>query len=395
MKTCPICQKSFSDGEMFCPECGEKLINPSAPPSETPALTLTPEPAEPVKEAEAPVPPPAEESAAAETPAEPEPEDRPEPGPAEPPPPEKPPRGKRPVGVWRRILAVLLCVPLLLLLLAPTLGFEVRRTATEEGLRAALEDTSIAALPAAQLFDDVDDPTLSFSEAFTEDLAADGLKMGESTVAKIVNSSAFKSWLSLQAAAVCADVFRGRTTHEFDPETLKTELLAGKTARVLEKERVSLDDNDRDIFVGVLMRYGLGDMLSRDTLKDEMPGLVRVMHLALGYPALIALLVLALGLMLLIFKTNRWHASPSLRDIGGTALIAGLLLTLAGLLAQLLPKLWTLICGGQAIVAAASRGVLYHNLLISLGLLGVGLLLAVIGRLLRGKKPTPEPESEE
>ena len=164
MKTCPICQKSFSDGEMFCPECGEKLINPSAPPSETPALTLTPEPAEPVKEAEAPVPPPAEEPAAAETPAEPAPEDRPEPGPVEPPPPEKPPRGKRPVGVWRRILAVLLCVPLLLLLLAPTLGFEVRRTATEEGLRAALEDTSIAALPAAQLFDDVDDPALSFSD---------------------------------------------------------------------------------------------------------------------------------------------------------------------------------------------------------------------------------------
>ena len=379
MKVCPNCGASFDDMHKFCSNCGTLL---NAVSEEKPAVPETPaEPETPAPAVEEPAPA-AEEAAPVtqepvpETPAEPEKKAAEET--------KKQPEKKK-VGVGRRILAVLLCLLLFVFLTTGTLGYAVRRATTEQGLSAILEDVNIAGMQAAPFFDDVTEE-LTLSELLSEDLSGVGLKIGESSVAKILNSSGMKNYLSGQLALLCADIYRGRTNYEFDPDTLRVELQEGKTARVLQKEKVELTAAEADKVVDLLTGYGIVDALSRDTVKDDMPAVNRAMNIGLSWVLIIALLLLSLAMIVLIFIVNRGRIGLSFGDIGGTALAVGLILTLAAGLAKILPGLWQKICGGQELAAAMSGGVLTHNILISLIILGVGLVLAVLGKLIRGKK---------
>ena len=388
MKVCPNCGASFDDMHKFCSNCGTLL---NAVSEEKPAVPETPaEPETPAPAVEEPAPA-AEEAAPVaqepvpETPAEPEKKAAEET--------KKQPEKKK-VGVGRRILAVLLCLLLFVFLTTGTLGYAVRRATTEQGLSAILEDVNIAGMQAAPFFDDVTEE-LTLSELLSEDLSGVGLKIGESSVAKILNSSGMKNYLSGQLALLCADIYRGRTNYEFDPDTLRVELQEGKTARVLQKEKVELTAAEADKVVDLLTGYGIVDALSRDTIKDDMPAVNRAMNIGLSWVLIVALLLLSLAMIVLIFIVNRGRIGLSFGDIGGTALAVGLILTLAAGLAKILPSLWQKICGGQELAAAMSGGVLTHNILISLIILGVGLLLAILGKLIRGKKHKEPAESVE
>ena len=379
MKVCPNCGASFDDMHKFCSNCGTLL---NAVSEEKPAVPETPaEPETPAPAVEEPAPAAEEAAPVAQEPV-PEPPAEPEKKAAEET--KKQPEKKK-VGVGRRILAVLLCLLLFVFLTTGTLGYAVRRATTEQGLSAILEDVNIAGMQAAPFFDDVTEE-LTLSELLSEDLAGVGLKIGESSVAKILNSSGMKNYLSGQLALLCADIYRGRTNYEFDPDTLRVELQEGKTARVLQKEKVELTAAEADKVVDLLTGYGIVDALSRDTIKDDMPAVNRAMNIGLSWVLIIALLVLSLAMIVLIFIVNRGRIGLSFGDIGGTALAVGLILTLAAGLAKILPSLWRKICGGQELAAALSGGVLTHNILISLIILGVGLVLAVLGKLIRGKK---------
>lgn len=386
MKQCPQCGSRYGDDHKFCSACGS-LLEPV--PEETPAPEAEVVPAQPEEAAPVTEIPAAEPAAEpAEEPA-PQPEETPvtEPEPAAEPEEEKKPKREKPkVGVGRRILAVLLSLLLFVFLLAPALGYSARRATTEEGIRAILEDVSLAGLHAAPFFDDVDDEDLTLSELLSEDLNRIGLKIGESSVAKILNSGAMKTYLASQTAPVFADIYSGRTRFEFDPQSLRDELLSGGTSFVLLKEKVELSAAEAADVTRLLTGYGLADALSRDAVKENYPGVNRAMNLCLSYITIIALLVAALVLIVLIFSVNRRRFAFCCGDVGGAAIGAGAVLTLAAVLARLLPRVWRAIVGGSELLAEASAGVLFYNIRIGLILLGAGLVLAILGRLLRGKK---------
>ena len=379
MKVCPNCGSRYGDDHKFCSACGG-LLEPLIEQSETPEAPAAPEMPAAVPETAPNAP--AEESVspeAAESPAAPEGE-------------KKKTREKKKVGVGRRILAVLLSILLFIFLLTPALGYAVRRATTEKGLQAVLDNIKLSEQRVDPYFDDVDEE-LTMSELLSEDLAGKGLKIGESSVAKILNSSAMKEYLAGQVSQVLADVYAGRTRYEFDPESLVTELLEGKTSRVLQKEKVELSRAEAEGVAQLLTNYGFVDFLSRDMIKDELPALSRAMNIGMSYVVIIGLLVLALAMIVLIFMVNRGSVGLSFGDIGGAALAVGLLLTLVSLFAKVFSKAWLGICGGSEAVAALSAGVLFYNLRISLIVLGAGLVLTVLGRLLRGKKADKAEEA--
>ena len=162
---------------------------------------------------------------------------------------------------------------------------------------------------------------------------------------------------------------------------------------MLQKEKVELSRAEAEGVAQLLSDYGLGDFLSRDTIRDDMPAVSRAMNIGLSWAVIIGLLVLALAMIVLIFMVNRGSLGLSFGDIGGTALAVGLLLTLAALFARVFSKAWLGICGGSELIAAVSAGVLFYQLRISLVVLGAGLVLAVVGRLLRGKKADKQAEA--
>lgn len=336
MKQCPNCGRSFGDGQNFCSACGSALTAAEVP-AETPA-------AEPrVRE-------------------------------------EKPPRERKKVGAGRRILAVLLCLLLSVFLLAPALGFAVRRATAEDGLCAVLGGIDLAETRVDPYFDDVD-VALTLGEMLSEDLRLDA-----EPLEKVLNSSAVKNFLARQLAQIFDDIYAGRTRYALSAEELVEEMTEGKIARTLKKEGMALSAAEAAEVSRMLHQYGADDFFSRDMLADEAPEALRLVRTAFGTPTLIALLLVALVLMVLLFAVNRGRADLSFGDIGGTALAVGLLLTAAALFPRLLPEQWLVLCADNELAAAAAGGALYYNLIPSLILFGAGLLLAVLGRLLRPRR---------
>lgn len=332
MKQCPNCGRSFGDEQNFCSACGSAL-------------------------------------AAAKAPAE---EPRTEPG--------KQPRERKKVGAGRRILAVLLCLLLFAFLLAPALGFAVRRATEEEGLRTVLDGIDFAGLRVDPFFDDVDEE-LTLGELLSEDLHLDA-----EPLAKVLNSSSVKNYLARQIAQIFDDIYAGRTRYALSASELVEEMTEGKIGKTLKKEGMALSAAEAAEVSRMLDQYGADDFFSRDMLADEAPEALRMIRTAFGYPTLIGLLAAALLLIVLLFAVNRGRADLSFGDIGGTAIAAGLLLTLLALFPRLLPNQWLALCADNDLAAAAGGGAAGYNLIPSLIVLGAGLLLAVLGRLLRPRR---------
>lgn len=382
MIICPNCLAENKDGSRFCHECGgpltaEEELVPAEAPEEKTETPAPPAAEEPVKEA------PAEERPAEERPAEEKPaEERPaEERKTEP----EAPKKKEKLGLGRRFLAGLLCVFLLAFLLVCASAWMLRLSTGREGLERALTHVDLAELRVDPFFEDVDEPTTA-SELLSEELAPVGLKLDRKTTARLLNSEPVRDFLADQLAPLCDDVYRGRTRYEYEPKELDELLTGSRLRRVMKEEGVFLSTEEAAGVSKLLADYGLGELLNRDTLREQEPDLVRAMYLGLSWVALGVLAALTLLLAVLVAVTDRGRAPYFLRDLGGTAAVGGGLLSLAALLAGILPRLWVKICGGEALAAVVSRAVLLSHLGFCLGLLALGVLMLLHSRFLRRRE---------
>lgn len=393
MKLCPKCKARYEDNIRFCSDCGTLLIDAEpeeTAAAETPAAPETPAPetAAPVEEAKpltAPAPA-AEPEKESEPPVHPAEEKKTEAAPEKK---EKPAREVKTVGTGRRILSVLLCVLLFVFLLAPALGFYVRRSTREDGMQAVLESIDVGSLRVDAYFDDVTEKT-TLAGLLSQDLAKQNIEISEKSMNKVIRNSTLKYFFAGELADLFEDLYSGRGDYEFELDKLANALTDTKTTRVLEKEGYTLSDKQAQELAEWADGYKLTETLNLDYIKDEAPQVYNAVHYGLHYVTLGALLAVALLLIILIFRANRGRFGLSLGDIGTTLIVLGALLTLSGLLGRLLPELWTLICAGETLVGAATGAILFHNILISLIVLGAGIVLAVIGRLIRGRQAKNE-----
>ena len=402
MKLCPQCLISYGDDRKFCSECGTALVEDPDGKTVEPAEI----PAEPEKEAapELPAEKP-EEQAAVEPEAE-EPEKK-EPEPEKPIKPskkelreaqkeerrrEKEAREaarRAPIGVGRRIAAILLSVLLFVLALAGTLAAELRIATGADGMKAALEEIDLGSVRIDPFFDDVEDE-MTLSQLLSEDLTELGYPIGEKTVTKLLRSSTIKNYLAKQISGVFADIYSGRSRYEYEPEELAEELTSSKLAKTLDREHIELTEADAKEIAELIDSYGAGEFLNMEEIRDEYPAVYRGLHFGLSTFTLGGVLLMMLLLIGLIFKANKGRAGLSFGDIGGALIFAGAIPGIAGLMAKLLPDLWQSLCMDEALAAQATGAVLFSNWRISLAVFGAGLLLAVLGRLLRGHRRPKE-----
>ncbi len=336
MKICPDCRIRYADAQERCVLCGGAL-QPLA------------------EETAAPAP---EERAARPSPA------------------------RRPLGSGRRFLAGLLCAFLFFSLTALSLCLTLRRASEPAGLRRVLDEVSLSGLRVDPFFDDVDEP-LTLGALLSEDLAGLGLALDADTVAALTDSAPVKDFLAQRLAAVLLDLKYGRDGEVLDREALTALLLGAETQRLLAAQGAALSPEDAERAAELLLRYGLADFLRRETLERELPTVSRALRLGLDERGLAALLALNALLLFLVLLADRFRPDAGCRDVGGTCFAAGLLPCLGALFARFLPALWLGLWGDLAPAAAAARALLELDRGFRLGLLAAGLLLMLLGRLLR------------
>lgn len=404
MKLCPQCLIPYDDDQKYCSRCGSSLIeDPDAAPAAPEEPETEPErelPEQPEIAEEAPAAPEIEDFPEAEEEAAPpvQPEPEPKKNPRE----EKKEERRRqklereaarraPIGAGRRFLAVLLSVLLFVFAFAASLGAELRIATGAEGLKALLGELELGSLRVDPFFDDVDEE-LSLSGLLSEDLETVGVSLSEKSVTKILRKSTLKDYLAEQLAEVFSDIYSGRSRYEFEVDDLAEELMNSKNQRAFERENLTLDRDSARTIARLIEGYGFGDILSRDEIREEYPSVYNALHFGLSVFTLGGMLALILLLAGLIFKANKGRIGYSLGDIGGVLIAVGAVLGLAGLLAKLLPDLWQSLCFGEELAAQISGAVLISNWRVSLSVFCAGLLLAVLGRLLRGRrKPETAP----
>ncbi len=442
MKYCPKCKTEFPQETRFCSNCGAPLIelvqeseeqvpleeraqelwedeektisgrpeelepapafdpapilsgedNASGEPEEEPTVRARPAaPAfpEPVRQTEYREPHPSEQPIQRAEYYEPYPPEQPEQIYAAPPAaPGKPPRVRKKVRVWRRLLAAFLCLFLFVFLLTPALLYSFRRTTGEaEGLKSMLDDIDLAEIPAAEIYDDVDDEDITLAEIWSENYDELPLDLMET----VMDNSGVKDFAAEQVSAFLKDIYNGKTKYKFNTNDLIDVLSSSKINRALAKAGYpQLDDNDFREIADALADQGFEDQLSTKNFKSENPDAYKLINYAFGYPALIALLILALATAILIVAVNRGRVDLSLGDIGGTTLAVGLVLSAFAAFTKYLPDAWLNLCQGKTLIAQIASSFCMYNIKFYLILFAVGLVLAIIGAIIRSVKAVEE-----
>lgn len=409
MKCCPQCRKEFDDAVKFCSDCGlplietleqeaSELLHEELPeedfeelPEETVGAVFAVPEQPPETATEAPPLSPREAKRAEKQQEKMQREQnkaekqrRKE---------EKAAARRAPIGAPRRILAVFLCLLLFLLLMSASLGAALRAATTGKGLNAVLDEIELGQVRVDPYFEDVDEE-MTLSRLLSEDLERVGVSLNEKDVNKLLRKSTLKSFFAGELAALFDDVYKGKSRYEFDRNALATELMDSRNLELFEREDVTLDRPTAEGIARLVDNYGLGDLLSRDELREEQPAVYAALHYGLSYVTLGLLLALSLLLVVLIVRTNRSRIGVSLGDVGGVLIAVGAILSLAAVFAQFFPGLWQKLFVNDALVAQVSAAVLRSQIAIGLVTLGVGVLLAAFGRLLRPrkKKDAPAPE---
>ena len=276
--------------------------------------------------------------------------------------PGKLPRVRKKVKVWRRLLCAFLCLFLFVFLLTPALLYSVRRTTgASDGLESLMEDIELSEIPANEIFNDIDeDDDRTLAETLAESAGAPDETLLEDILVEVMDNQRIRTFVAKQASAFLDDIYRGRTRYSFDIDGLIRELKSSRMVNALAGEGVELNDE-----------YNL-------------------LHYILGYPALIALLVLALAVAILIFAVNRGRIDLSLGDIGGTTLAVGLILSAFAAFTRYVPDAWLSLCQGKTLIAQIGSSFCMYNLKFYLIIFAVGLVLAIIGAIIRGVKAVEE-----
>ncbi len=288
---------------------------------------------------------------------------------------------KKPLSIPRRLLAGLLCVLLLLTSLSATVLGIVRMATTGEALEDIIEGISLSEIPASTIIGDADEDVtmtqwlreeLVKLDPAWEDLSEDDLEQ--------FLTDQVKPFIAEAAQDFFGDIYSDRHSASVTRKDVKKLLM--DSASYLDSEfSFTLYESQCDEIVTWLTGFGLFGIADMEYLHGEFPGILTAIYWGTSYYAIALLGILALLMIFLLAKTTR----STIRTMGS----AGSMLTLAGavpgvatFLAVLLPQVWTSICGGQPLVSILTAGLLAAGYIITLAVLGAGVLTLVVRRLL-------------
>ena len=421
VRFCHNCGAKLKENTKFCGICGTPVLQFPEPEPEAAAPVFQPEPKapetaipEPTPVVPEPTPVMTEPEPAAVEPeppviaAEPEPvpvvfepvpvapepvpvmpEPEPVPSPVTYAPPEQPEvpvqkkKNRYPArGAGRTILAVLLCILIFIWSFAALGVYDMRRTlsgdALKDSVQDAFESVDILEIPASSVITDVKDPDQSLAGWITAEIQATNsqIELTEEELAEFLEKSTVLPFLSEKLAACVNDVYRGTETSGITEEEIDN-LIQENTPLIEKTIGRPLQESEIRKFTDKIQETGIREYLTASTLKQEIPPVYHGMRFVFSYWVIGFFGVLALVFILLLSKTNRWNMLRTCGDLGITWTVLSGVMLLAALFANLVPGVWSTVCGSGA-VGSMTASVLYSGMIPALILLGVSVLLILI-----------------
>lgn len=285
-------------------------------------------------------------------------------------------------GAGRTILAVLLCILIFIWSFAALGVYDMRRTlsgdALKDSVQDAFESVDILEIPASSVITDVKDPDQSLAGWITAEIQATNsqIELTEEELAEFLEKSTVLPFLSEKLAACVNDVYRGTETSGITEEEIDN-LIQENTPLIEKTIGRPLQESEIRKFTDKIQETGIREYLTASTLKQEISPVYHGMRFVFSYWVIGFFGVLALVFILLLSKTNRWNMLRTCGDLGITWTVLSGVMLLAALFANLVPGVWSTVCGSGA-VGSMTASVLYSGMIPALILLGVSVLLILI-----------------
>lgn len=285
-------------------------------------------------------------------------------------------------GAGRTILAVLLCILIFIWSFAALGVYDMRRTlsgdALKDSVQDAFESVDILEIPASSVITDVKDPDQSLAGWITAEIQATNsqIELTEEDLAEFLEKSTVLPFLSEKLAACVNDVYRGTETSGITEEEIDN-LIQENTPLIEKTIGRPLQESEIREFTDKIQETGIREYLTASTLKQEISPVYHGMRFVFSYWVIGFFGVLALVFILLLSKTNRWNMLRTCGDLGITWTVLSGVMLLAALFANLVPGVWSTVCGSGA-VGSMTASVLYSGMIPALILLGVSVLLILI-----------------
>ena len=316
-----------------------------------------------------------------------------QPAPQAPAKPAKPPKAPKPVKPLpkRKVLnilgCILVCILLVAIILPTVLLVDLRMMAEDDRILEVLESVDLDAMPAKDIFIDIDDERTmldwacdymnqNFSEAFhSGSYHWSGIQ--SKNLENFLDDSTFLELTAGTMSGLLTDMIEGTSKTSLDAKEIETFLK--DNSKFLEKEfSLNLNQDSRKLMAQQTMDMLKVEELSLDTLP-ELPGdALTIAGSALSTLTLILMGGLVALLILLLFLMSRKYIMAGVHDTGLVFLISGIMLLALTGGARVLVSLFA---GENAVlylVGILAGGLLESGLLISLCIFAFGMLLLLI-----------------
>lgn len=289
---------------------------------------------------------------------------------------EKKAKGKKNRGVFRTILAVLLCIVIFAGSLVGTLLTSVRNVVSEDhmeqAIHAVLQDLDSIPAPVEEMGmeDQVDD------DATIMDVLVDGTDLRKKEIETFVEKSKTVEAFCETLAAYVSDIQHGTSEAYLDADDV-FEFLQKDRNLIYDVTGMIASDRDFEFFVEDMDEV-LPFTDAKELKKELSPVYYGIQHglsvwTAIAVWAIVALLVLLLALV------NRWSFVRTSLDAGITLTVSSAIVLLA---ACLLPTILGMVLGAVpfgATIAALSSYLVGGMVSTSATILAVGVVLILLG----------------
>lgn len=232
-------------------------------------------------------------------------------------------------GVFRTIMAVLVCMLVFAVACSAMLVMGMRGFVTEDNLQNTIHDVvqDLDNIPAAGISDELgDDATLM--DAIIGFADENGVDLSKKDIEKFVEDSELVDAVCEKLAAYVTDIQEDGSEASLDKEDFEKLL---KKDRELVYEVMGEDLSDREIeqIAQAVEEAGILEVTNAKELKQELSPVYYGVRYGLSLWSVVALWVVVGLLVLLLAAINRWSMARTTGDVGITLTAAGALILLA------------------------------------------------------------------